>query len=316
MRRVRVRSVGGVVGIGLLVLVVAGAVQAGVSRLGGSAPVGKDGGVVGPGGTDSSGRATAAPAVTDGAGPAASLATPAPVPGGTSIVPSADPKVVRTADVQVQVAAGAFASAFDRVASIAAANGGFVASSSATTGGKARAGTMEIRVPADRFDAARQAVRGLGKVETESLRGQDVTGQLVDFDARLTSLKAQEDALRTLLGQAKAVGDVLTVQSNLFNVRQQIEQLQAQRTNLDQQASFATIAVALAEPGAVGVTQPPKPDRGLAHSWRQAVDGALAVAGGMIVVVGWLAPFAVLGLAGWAISRGLRRRSPGRLPAT
>jgi len=307
------------VAIGLSALVIAGAVQAGVSRMGGTTTVGRNSGAVPPGGTDGMTKATPAPAVTDEAASTASgrgLPTPAPVPGGTSSVPSVDPKVVRTADVQVQVATGAFGTAFDRVESIAAANGGFVASSSSTTGGKARAGNLEIRVPADRFDATRQAVRGLGKVEAESLRGQDVTGQLVDFDARLTSLKAQEDALRTLLGQAKAVGDVLTVQSNLFNVRQQIEQLQAQRTNLDQQASFATIAVALAEPGAVAVTQPPKPDRGLAHSWRHAVDGALAVLGGMIVVAGWLMPLAVLGLLGWGASRGLRRRSLRRLPAT
>lgn len=319
MRRVRVRSVGGGITLAVLALVVAGAVQAGVSRRGGTGSTGARESLSIPAAAKA-GDAAGAPAVGDqasamepGTGPTA-VPTPAPAPGGTSSVPSADPRIVRTADVQVQVASGAFGAAFDRVAAIAAANGGFVASSSSSTGTKFRSGTLTIRVPADRFDATRQSVRGLGKVEAESLRGQDVTAQIVDFDARVTSLKAQEDALRTLLGQAKAVGDVITVQSNLFNVRQQIEQLQAQRTNLDQSAAFSTVSVALAEPGAV-VPAPPRPDDGLRHSVRQAVDGSLAVLGGMIVIVGWLVPLAVLGLIGWGVSRGLRRRSL-RLPAT
>src|SRR5207247_73958 len=89
-----------------------------------------------------------------------------------------------------------------------------------------------VRVPAASFDNARRDLRALGKVETESIRGEDVTGQLVDFDARIRSLQAQEDALRTLMGRANQVGEILQIQNQLFDVRQQIEQLQAQRGQL------------------------------------------------------------------------------------
>ncbi|MEA2703999.1 MAG: hypothetical protein QOD63_1944, partial [Actinomycetota bacterium] len=46
-----------------------------------------------------------------------------------------------------------FCAAFDRVASNAAAHGGFVASSSTSMVDKARAGELTVRVPADKFDA-------------------------------------------------------------------------------------------------------------------------------------------------------------------
>ena len=61
-------------------------------------------------------------------------------------------------------------------------------------------------MPADRFDSVRQSLSGLGEVESQSIRGEDVSGQLVDYEARLKSLQAQEEALRVLLAAAKGAG--------------------------------------------------------------------------------------------------------------
>ncbi len=239
----------------------------------------------------------------------------APDGGGASAVVVGAPAVVRTADVQVKVAKGGFSAAFDRVAALAAANGGFVSSSTTASNEDARSGQLTVRVPADRFDAVRQGLGGLGEVENQSIRGEDVSGQLVDFTARLTNLQAQEDALRVLVGQAKAVGEVLQVQNSLFSVRQQIEQLKAQKANLEQATSLATLQVSLFEPGALGVVRPTTAHRSLAGSFGEAVDGMLAVVGGMIVVVGYLVPIAVLGLFGWGASRLLRRPPTRQAPA-
>jgi hypothetical protein len=232
---------------------------------------------------------------------------PTSVPG--AVVPG-QLKIVRTGELRVDVGKNGFAAAFDRVASIAAAHGGFVASSSTSTVDKARAGELTVRVPADKFDAARRDLAALGKVESQSLRGEDVSAQLVDYGARLKSLNAQEEALRGLLGKATAVGEVLQVQNSLFEVRQQIEQLEAQRANLEQAASLATLQVSLFEPGAAFQPQPTEPEKGLAGAWGRAVDAAESVVAGMIVVLGWLTPLAVIALLGWGISRLFRRRRP------
>jgi hypothetical protein len=210
------------------------------------------------------------------------------------------------------VARNRFGGAFDRVSTIAATNGGYVTASSTFGSGKdgrARAGQLTVRVSAERFDDVRRALGQLGTVEQESLRGEDVGGQLVDTDARLRSLQAQEDSLRTLVGKATNVGEVVQVQNALFDVRQQIEQLQAQRAQLDQAAALATIQLSLYEPGAQVTPDPrPEPATGLAHSLVRARDGAVAVVGGMVVVLGWLAPLAALGLLLWG---GLRLRRRG-----
>jgi hypothetical protein len=236
-------------------------------------------------------------------------------PGGSGTVGPTGPKIVRNADLAVKVTKGQFRSAFDRVASIAAASGGYVTSSStyaARDDRRPSSGQLTVRVPAERFDDTRRALGQLGTVEQESLRGEDVSGQLVDQEARLRSLQAQEESLRTLLAKATNVGEVLQVQNALFEVRQQIEQLQAQRAQLDQAATLATIQVSVYEPGASPIGEPgPEPVTGLAHSLDRAWDGAVAVVGGMIVVLGWLAPVAVLGGLVWGGLR-LRRRGPSR----
>ncbi len=319
LRRMQgIRRSGLVAGTALVALVVAGAIQASVG--GGSRDQAATLSTTTPAGA----AGAADSAMTEGAAgrsPASSGAmdkaqiAPVPPDGGTTSVVPGSPRVVRTADLRVKVAKGGFGTAFDRVASVAAANGGFVSSSSTASVDDARSGELTVRVPADRFDAVRQSLGDLGEVESQAIRGEDVSGQLVDFDARLKSLQAQEDSLRVLVGQAKAVGEVLQVQSSLFSVRQQIEQLKAQKANLEQATTLATLHLSLFEPGAGSVVRPVEDDRSLAHSFERAVDGMLAVVGGMIVVVGYLIPIAVLALLGWAGSRVLRRRPAPQAPA-
>ncbi|MGI8983173.1 MAG: DUF4349 domain-containing protein [Acidimicrobiales bacterium] len=307
--------------VGVVALVVAGAVQASVGGGAGNeastaaaSAVARDALSAGP-----------SDAVVDSAisGSAASPAFSgkaeiAPVPPGgggqTPVVPGS-PRVVRSADVRVKVAEGSFGAAFDRVASVAAANGGFVSSSTTASVDDARSGVLTVRVPADRFDTVRLALGELGEIESQSIRGEDVSGQLVDFEARLRSLEAQEASLLTLVGKATAVGEVLQVQSTLFNVRQQIEQLKAQKANLDQSVSLSTLQVSLFEPGAAGVVRPVDDGPSLARSVDEAVDGMVSVVGGMIVVVGYLVPIGVLGLVVWGASRVLRRRPEPAAPA-
>ena len=236
-----------------------------------------------------------------------------------AVADKAGAKVIKTANLRVEVGKNGFRSAFDRAASVAARYNGYVASSSeATVDERASEGTLTIRVPADQFDAARRDLAGLGKVEHQELGGQDVTAQIVDYDARIRSLQAQEQSLSGLLGRARTVGEVLEVQGQLFNVRQQIEQLQAERSNLDAQAAMATITATVFEPGAVAAKPRPEPATGLARSWDRAWDAAVAVIGGMVIVTGVLVPLALLGLVAWGLWRltAGRRRAPVATPAS
>jgi hypothetical protein len=215
-----------------------------------------------------------------------------------STITPATARVVKTATLELSVRTNELVTDATAEANhIAEANGGYVASSDSFKG-KNRQATLTLRVPAAAYDDALTQLRRLGKVNDESLGGKDVTGTLVDLDARLRTLRAQEDALNALLGKARTVGETLQVTQAASEVRMQIEQLAAQQKELSDQADFSTIKLHIVGPH-VALDSTPQSDPLLVTSMRNAVSGTLAVFGGVIVVIGYLLPIAALGALGY-----------------
>jgi len=296
-------------------------------------------------GARSSVASVAGPAVASGAGSGVGSAVPVgplasgPAPGSPDLA-TADtaPKVVRTGQVSLDVAKGGLQSAFDRVAAIAQDLGGFVVTSSigaptpeplpqpvpdgidpsvsvpsSQPAPSIANGSLDLRVPSDRFDAARRAIEGVGsKVVSEQLSGNDASGQLVDLGARITDLQSEEAALRAIAARATTSADLLAVQPQLFEVRGQIEQLQAQQARLSNEVALASIHVELSEAGAASSASAPRRvahASTLARDWSRAGAGLQAVIGGMLVVLGYALPLAVLGLLiGFPVAAMRRRR--------
>lgn len=246
------------------------------------------------------GRAAAStPSVADQA-----LPQPAPAdPNG--------PRIVKRADIRIEVKADGFRAAFQRASAVASAHGGFVADSTSQTdddeGRKSASGTLVLRVPASAFDAARAELAGLGDVTSEVIDGEDVGGQLVDLDARIRSLQVEEETLRTLMARAKTVGETIEVQQQLTRVRQEIEQAAGQRARLQDATALGTIRANLFEPGAALAEEPGEPNP-VAEGARDAIDASLAVIGGTLVVLGYVLPLGLLVLLGWALWRIVTRR--------
>ena len=238
----------------------------------------------------------------------------------TNALPAAVPtaarqaQVIRTAELRVELKKGGFREAFERATFLAGAHQGFVVDSSSERGGDGLAsGSVVLRVPTDQFDAARKDLASLGEVRSEQLKGQDVGAELVDLEARLRNLRAQEESLRALMDKAANVPETMQVQQNLFGVRSQIEQLAAQEARMKDAVAMATIRVALAESGAALLSDPEPDPTGIAGAFAQAVDGAVAVVSALVIAVGYLFPLAVLLSIAYAVLRLVRR--PERLAA-
>ena len=214
-------------------------------------------------------------------------------------------RVVRTADIRLRVR-GDVAAAADRAAVLASSLGGFVTSSSTSSGGRAPTAELTLRVPAARFDDARARLGRLGRVESTELAGEDVGGQLVDLDARLRSLRAEETALDALLARAGDIGQILQVRDRLTGVRTQVEQLAGQQAALQDRAALATIHVSMRRLGAPADSS--EEGSGFGDSVETAADAFVAVVGGMAIVLGVLLPFAALALLAWPVVRLVRRR--------
>jgi hypothetical protein len=219
------------------------------------------------------------------------------------------PKVIKTADLSLQLKAGTFSRQFQEVASIAARHAGFVASSS-TSEAKLRSGTIVVRVPADQFEAAMGELQALGKVRSQKLSGNDVTAQYVDLQARLRNWETQETVLLGLLKKSATIDESIKVQRALQDVQLAIEEIRGQLNVLDNQTQFSTITVDLAE--VAPVAPAPKPRSRFSKAWHSSVEGLLSVASGLMVALGYALPFMILGLIGLAVWVVVRRRQRAR----
>jgi len=139
-----------------------------------------------------------------------------------------------------------------------------------------------------------------------------VTAQFTDLTARLTALQATRDRLATVLSEASNVPDILSVQDRITAVQIEIETVQGQQKLLEDQTSFATLAITLGEPGAEIIDIQTDPDDGLGGAWDDArrrfgdaIEGIVAWSGSAAVVL-------IVGLLLLGLSRiawvGVRRR--------
>jgi hypothetical protein len=114
--------------------------------------------------------------------------------------------------------------------------------------GSGRTLTATLRVPADQLDASLAEMKTLGRVESESQSGEDVTSQFVDLQARLANSRNTEQRLKDLLRQRTGeLSDVLEVEQEVARVRGEIEQMEAERKNMSNRVSFATLNATITE---------------------------------------------------------------------
>jgi anti-sigma factor RsiW len=187
--------------------------------------------------------------------------------------------------------------------------GGYIKSqSSGFRGANAPTLAMTVRVPVQKFDEAMLAFEGLGFKLNSQSDSEDVTAELVDLDARLRTLKAQEETYRRLLGQAKTVGQVMEVQDRLSQIRAEIESLDGQRRTMAGLARMSTIQLTMVQRPTEGV---PEQDPSYAgDAWSNAVKGLKSawrgIATAAIFVFVWAPIWLPVAVVGYLLIRRSR----------
>jgi hypothetical protein len=150
--------------------------------------------------------------------------------------------------------------------------------------GSGRTLTATLRVPADQLDATLIAMKTLGRVESESQNGEDVTSQYVDLEARLANARNTERRLTDLLKERTGkLSDVLAVENEHARVRGQIEQMEAERKTMSNQVSFATLNATITEDYKAQLqVVPPSTSTRLSNA---AVEGYKSMVDGIVSLV-------------------------------
>jgi Domain of unknown function (DUF4349) len=221
-------------------------------------------------------------------------------------LPSARPSVIKTASLEIAVGRDDLQGAIQEATAAAGRFGGFVLSTSTDEEG-ARSGTITLRVPAERFEAALADIESLGEVEDETVSGEDVSQQFVDLEARLRNWRTQEAVLLRLMGRADTIGQTIRVQSELQRVQLEIERITGRLRYLEDQTTLSTITASFVAKGVPAASKPST----IEVAARRAVELSLQFAAALIVSLGVIVPLALLTLLGVVVFRSVRPRLSG-----
>jgi len=229
---------------------------------------------------------------------------------------TSDRKIIRNAELNLE--ADDPEDAQRKITSIAELRGGFVVesqqSSSEIRSTTRDIVTMTVRVPADKFGDALADIRNVStRVILETVKGQDVTEEFIDIEAQLKAKKALEQQFMEIMKRANTVGDALHVQSQLADVRGEIERIEGRKRFLENQSAMSTIKVRLQTAKVIAATSVGIGGR-LADSFAAGADVAISFVLGLVTVVIAALPFAIfIGLPVFVLFRYvLKRQSRAR----
>ena len=200
-----------------------------------------------------------------------------------SAAEAADRKIIRNANLTMEV--NSTIDSQHKVASIAESHGGFVVTSESKQRDNSDPNkrTLDIklvvRVPADRFGAALDAIRGLANnLREENVTGQDVTEEFIDLEARIRTQKALELQFLEIMKQARKVEDALEVQRQIADVRTEIEKLEGRKRFLENRSSLSTITVNLEAPRLIAVNT-----TGFGRNLRDSISEGVDLGSGILL---------------------------------
>jgi len=209
--------------------------------------------------------------------------------------------------------------AADAAAEITQRNGGRVDARDETApreAGSRASAEMTLRVPSAKLDGVVDELDALGTTDYFTTQSRDVSTEVVDLDAQISTLRASTARIEGLLGDASDIEDIIALEDELASRQATLQSLEAQKRGLDDQVSMSTLMVSFTTEPIVVEEDEDAPGNfidGLVAGWNGLV-GFVTVA---LTVLGVLLPWiAVLALIVFAIVWPLRRRGANRPPAS
>ena len=222
-------------------------------------------------------------------------------------------KVIRNGDLQLECSQPDEAQ--QRITLIVQNHGGFVVESQLSMSDvKINARDivqMNVRVPAEKFtETVDQIKAASGRIIQETVKGEDVTEEFIDIDARLKAKKALEQQIMEIMKQSNNLAETLNFHRQLADVRAEVEKIEGRKRFLDNQASLSTIKIQLQTPAAFTTNSSGFFYR-LSESFGEGLETALNFILGLVTFLVAIFPQVVLvGLPGYLIVRAaLRKRN-------
>lgn len=258
-------------------------------------------------GSSGAGSSGASAPAADGASFVTDALDAPPGQTGRSFISSAS-MTVRTDDV---------AAAKVQAVTLTETAGGGLFGEQTTFAEKANA-VLTLKVPPAKFRPLLDDLARLGSLQSQEVKTDDVTSQVIDLDARIQAAEASLGRTQALLGQATNLNDIANLEREVSRRQADLESLRGQRKTLADRVDLATVVLTLTgdtpTPAIAEAKQAPPPAEPPTFSdgLARGTDVASTVGSWLLALIGALLPFApvVLVIVG-LVALGRRRRDRG-----
>lgn len=129
--------------------------------------------------------------------------------------------------------------------------GGYMQSSSVDGKGiqvqNLRTASFVLRIPQEKLSQFKNSAGNIGSILNFTSSSENISDQYFDTEARLKSLRTQQERLLALLTKSGSLKDVIDLEKALEDVNYQIEQLTGTLRQYDSLIGFSTVTVQLNE---------------------------------------------------------------------
>jgi len=220
-------------------------------------------------------------------------------------------RIERSAALTLEAPEGKLDRVAEQIVTVTDRYEGFVLRSNVTSGDDGiPGGEFELRVPADRLQAALRDLSKLGDVRSRTQSGDDVTRAFVSAEDRLEGARAERRSLLRRLENAETDTEAESLRSRLDFNASEVRGLNGQLRDLRLRTNYATVNVTLdqnteaaddEDSGAAG-------GDGLGGALDDALGSLSASVEMLVRALGVLIPVTILACLLWLSGRSVRRR--------
>lgn len=112
-----------------------------------------------------------------------------------------------------------------------------------------------VRIPEAKLETFISKVGDNGNITNISQDIRDITLEYVDVAGRISTLEAELERLNELLSEASSIEDILAIESQISDVRYELESYQSRMNSYDNQIDYSTVNISVLEVDVVSVSQ-------------------------------------------------------------
>lgn len=169
---------------------------------------------------------------------------------GTAQAALSSQKIIEQLNYQIETLK--FDESVGRIQSLCSGLGGYVQDSNMTTGGilhknSLRTASYTLRIPQQKLGQLKSQAGQIGSILSFTSSSQNISERYYDTEARLKSLRTQQERLLALLQKSGSLADVLKLEDALEKVNYQIEQYTTTMKQYDSLIDYSTVSIQLNE---------------------------------------------------------------------